>query len=276
METHTVAELGVEPPLGLEGLVHRERRRMASRPKRLRATGHIPPGRSKAERESSARGAWHNADGARCAPLLVAAVLVRDERPHRALDGQRSGAVSDAGAQFNARPRLRIPAVVTKPHLPSRSERRPVACLEDALAFEDESQPRHVALGALETLRAVGLGAHPHGVGLHIQADAARTGAVEHRALHPDRAHVHRKVGVDSRPALLVQGELSAADTRESPHRDPLAHLEPCVGVDAGEGALDRATVIAQVSVQRVGALAPALREQQTCQHPVPLGRRTR
>ena len=58
-QTHTVAELGVEPPLGLEVFVHRERRRMASRPERLRATGHGPPGRSKAEvyRSSTVTGA---------------------------------------------------------------------------------------------------------------------------------------------------------------------------------------------------------------------------
>ena len=130
---HAVAEFRVETPPHLELAVRGELVRIAQTPEPLGGAARIAPGGGEREREPLARGAGVDTDGARGAPLLVAARLVGDQRAHRALDGDAWAGVAETPANLDAGAGLRVASVLANAQLERGGQR--------ALAHEHE-RPR--------------------------------------------------------------------------------------------------------------------------------------
>ena len=270
-ESEAVARVDHEPAAGLELGVTPERACVARGPEPLGGAPRAAPHRGDGEGEAPARGVGGHADGPARTPILVARRLVHEECARLRLDRHRTGGVAQSRSDLDPGARLGVSAVVAKPHLGARGERRPVADFEPPLALEDEPHARDVAFGRSEVARVRTLRAHPHRIGFHVHREPARPCAVEHLSLDPDRAHAHRDVGGHGLSALLVQCQLSGPDARERPGRNLSIEVDPRVGVDPGERALHRARIIALRGVEPIGAVAAALREHDAGEGPLPL-----
>ena len=214
-----------------------ERARVARRPKPLGVAPGAAPRRDDGQAEAPARGARGHAHRAARTVLLVARSLVRDEHVHPPLHGERPCAVAHARRGLERAAGLGVAPVVAQPHLGAGGERPTARALDDPLALHHEALARGAAIGRVELVGAVALGADPHRVGPDVEHKPARARAVEQPAPEPHRAQAHLGVG-RRRPLDTARRQLPGAPPGQHPRGHPRIEVEARVGVDALERAL--------------------------------------
>ena len=131
------------------------------------------------------------------------------------------------------------------PHLEARHEPPAVLERDRAAPLQRQPQPARPRVRRREVAGFARrrLGAHPlhHRVAAQPQLEPARLRRLHQHAARARRRHLLRGVGAPAPDAVDLHVELARAVAEKPPQREPLAHLDPRIGMHARERALERA-----------------------------------
>ena len=171
---------------------------------------------------------------------------MREQRPRTRLNAEARSdiGVTNTAAHLDARPCLRVAAVVAKPEIEPRLQHRALAERERAAAFQDDPQPARIRLRVPLVGDLLPLALCKERIRPDRNIEAARLVGAKQRAPRAERAEPHLDVGLRHLPGAapgrrLRHGHLAGAVAEQDPGRDPLGHIEARIGVHAGERALD-------------------------------------
>ena len=164
---------------------------------------------------------------------------MRHEGSHGPLDGEPAGGITDTRAHVETEPGLRVALIVPQPDLARRRERRTGSHLEHPHTFEHQPKAAHLGVGAVQPHGLVRLDLDPHGVGLHGQVEPGRSRTVRKHPLDAESAHVQADIRGDGALAGRGEGHVAPAVPEQAPGRDPLADLDPGVGIHADEQGIE-------------------------------------
>ena len=207
------------------------------------------------ERGTEVRGARRIvAKRARRTPLLVAAVLVRDEPAHVevARHPPRRVRIAKPAPKLHPKPGLRVATVVAKAHLQRRLERPAPVERQLVRALQPQAKPTHRRRGGGQSHNTLGAGPRNQRIALHREPESARLAAIEHLASHPARQHREVDVGLERVVVLVAQRERPLAVACNAPRSEALGELDAQIRMEPGQRRIKLARPILRDAVERV------------------------